>query len=265
MWIYDTLKDLFFEVKPQPSLLPAVSRHNLVTIDNFVYWFGGITQEKKKLNCVVQINPYNGSWREMPVLIGKPPSPRCNSVVVNYRDTIIVFGGSEGDRIFTSDIHIYNPKTGEWYEPTVRGASPSPRIGCCGAVIGNSMYIFGGGEYNKVTQLYSKLFSEIWKFDLLTYTWTLESSSDVIKHTTFLNMIVIGNQLIVEGAWNTYPFAYDTISKIWRKIKLNKHENNNESSSVILNNTAYYYGGFTGVYQHNMTKVDFSPLAFVNE
>jgi len=67
--------------------------------------------------------------------MGNPPEPRCDPVVVAYQKSIVVFGGSVGDFIFPSDVHIFNTETNTWTQPQTIGTAPSPRIGCTAVVI----------------------------------------------------------------------------------------------------------------------------------
>lgn len=43
-------------------------------------------------------------------------------------------------------MQVLDTETGSWEQPPVSGAKPSPRAGCCSALLGNRWYILGGGN-----------------------------------------------------------------------------------------------------------------------
>jgi len=147
IWEYDTVTNQFEPITLKKGIIPAISRHRVVTIRDKIYSFGGILQSKQKLNSMFTFDFSTLVWEELQVF-GQPPEPRCDPVVVAYKNKIIVYGGSVQDLVFPSDVYIFDTESLCWSQPEIKGAFPS-RIGCTGAVVGNVMYLYGGGDYDR--------------------------------------------------------------------------------------------------------------------
>jgi len=267
MWYFDPKNSEFQEVKTQGVKIPPISRHRLVVIDNRVYSFGGILHNRQKLNSVYMFDPGALTWEELSVK-NEPPEPRCDPVVVAYKHSIIVFGGSIKDLAFPSDIHVFDTKTRTWSRPEVKGSVPPCRIGCTAAVVRDTLYLYGGGDYNKEERKYSKLFNEMWALDLATFTWSqLTAIGDLPKICDFLNCFVLGNHIVIGGGWCSNPYAFDTIAGSW-SLLTNASEspvNNNDSSAVHIGNHVYYFGGYFNNYRHHLNALDVGHLGFLND
>jgi len=267
IWTFDTITQAFERLQPIENSPPALSRHRVVTLDDKVYSFGGILQDKKKLNSVFKFDPATLKWEELSVT-GQIPQPRCDSVVVTHNRKLIVFGGSVQDLVFPSDLHVFDIDTQEWTQPTVRGEIPPARIGSTGVVIGDAMYLYGGGDYDKDQQKYTALFTEIWVLNLVQFEWSrVPTVGEVPTISDFLNVFVIGNHFVIEGGWYSEPYAFDTVGKRWRRLTTTTVDgskvNNNDSSAVLIGNAVYYFGGYFNAYRHHLSKLDVSSLSFL--
>jgi len=264
IWVYDPKNNTFEEIIPLGEQLPAISRHRLVSVNNIVYSFGGILQDKQKLNAIFTFDLHTKCWQALAVK-GTPPSVRCDPVVVSHGTDIIVFGGSDVDMNFPSDMHVFNTATCTWWQPEVKGTPPSSRIGSVGTVIRNKLYIYGGGKYNKVMKNYTEIYLEVWAMDLTTWTWELEATrTDIVpKAGDFLNAFSVGNHFFIEGGWFSKPWCFDTVTRTWCMIPCLNSINNNDSTCVVLGESVYYYGGYFNVHRHHFTKVNLSALAFL--
>jgi len=267
MWYFDPVTKEFQEIHPQGIRIPPISRHRLVVIENRVYSFGGILHNLQKLNSIFMFDPVTLTWEELAVT-NTPPSPRCDPVVVAYKHLIVVFGGSIKDLAFPSDIHIFDTHSRSWYQPEIKGQIPSPRIGCNGTVVRDTLYLYGGGDYNREERKYNKLFNEIWELNLKSWTWQfLPVKGEVPKISDFLNSFVIGNHIVIGGGWCSNPFAFDTISRTWSHLPNSQNVtiNNNDSSAVKIGNVVYYFGGYFHSYVHHLNTLDLGHLNFLPE
>jgi len=264
IWIYDPSRQTFEEIIPECEKLPLISRHKLVCINYLVYSFGGILQDKSKLNSITTFDYRTKILRTLTVK-GTPPSVRCDSVVVSHGTNIVVFGGSDKDMNFPSDVHVFDTLTKTWSQPKVEGTPPSSRIGCVGTVIRDRLYIYGGGNYNKVEKKYSEIYIEVWVLDLMTWTWEHEvtSTSEAPKAGDFLNVFSIGNHFFIEGGWYSKPWCYDTVTRSWLNVNTTNSINNNDAACVVIGDSVYYYGGYFNRHRHNLTKVGLPSLAFL--
>jgi len=265
MWYFDSGNEEFYEIHPQGFHIPPISRHRLVNIDNRIYSFGGILHNRQKLNSVFMFVPETLSWEELAVQ-NAPPEPRCDPVVVAYKHYMVIFGGSIKDLAFPSDVHVFDTRTRSWSQPKVSGTIPPSRIGCTAVVLRDTMYLYGGGDYNREERKYRKMYTEIWTLDLVTWSWTyLEVEGNVPKISDFLNSIVLGNHIIIGGGWCSNPYAFDTISRTWTLLpnRNNITINNNDSSAVQIGNYVYYFGGYYNNYRHHLNALDIGHLDFL--
>jgi len=265
IWTFDAVTHKFEQIIPK-STIPAMSRHRTVTINDKIYSFGGILQNKQKLNSVFKFDLQTLIWEEL-LVYGQPPEPRCDPVVVSCGNKIIVFGGSIQDLVFPSDLHIFNTETNCWSQPETKGQAPPSRIGCTGVVIGDLMYIYGGGDYDKEKKRYTTLFTEIWTLNLENFEWCqVQACGDIPKIMDFLNAFVVGNHLVIEGGWYSDPYAFDTVSRRWIQLgnsAANVKVNNNDASATLIGDSVYYFGGYHNTYQHHLCRLDIAHLSFL--
>lgn len=260
IWVFDTVNATFTEITPAKAPEP-MSRHRMVTIGDKIYSFGGILSDLTKLNSLFTFDLKSNEWRELEVK-GTPPTPRCGSVVQARGKDIIVFGGSVGDLIFTSDVHVFNTETATWSTPEVKGEQPSSRIGSVGLILHDKLYVYGGGAYDKELQRYREIYTDIWCLDLNNWTWEKIQTPGVPPPTDVLNGFVVGNHIVIEG-WGITPHCFDTITRSWRKLDVQPNIYDSDSSCSVVGDAAYFYGGYYHSYQHYMVKMDLSSLSFL--
>jgi hypothetical protein len=267
MWLFDPEQNEFQEIHPQGIRIPPISRHRLVNINNRIYSFGGIVQNRQKLNSIFMFDPETLAWEELDVQ-NDPPEPRCDPVVVAYKHFIVIFGGSIKDLLFPSDVHIFDTCSRSWSQPSVVGDIPPSRIGCTAVVLNDTMYLYGGGDYNSEERKYRKMFSEIWTLDLKKWQWTyLSAGGETPKISDFLNSFVVGNHIIIGGGWSSNPYAFDTISRNWSLLKNTDSStvNNNDSSAVHIGKKVYYFGGYHNNYKYHLNSLDMGHMDFLME
>jgi N-acetylneuraminic acid mutarotase len=265
MWFFDSQNSTFTEIQSQGIQIPPISRHRMVAINNRIYSFGGILQNRQKLNSVFMFNPETLSWSEL-TSQNDPPEPRCDPVVVAYKHYIIVYGGSIKDIAFPSDVHVFDTQTLFWSQPKISGTIPPARIGSTAVVLRDQMFIYGGADYNREERKYRKMYHEIWNLDLNTWKWTHVEVQGVLPNISdFLNAFVVGNHIVIGGGWNNNPYAFDTITRTWTELHSSDGVvvNNNDSSAVHIGKHVYYYGGFQIQYQHHLQALDIGHLDFL--
>jgi N-acetylneuraminic acid mutarotase len=267
MWLFDPEQSEFQEVHPQGIRIPPISRHRLVNINNRIYSFGGILHNRQKLNSIFMLDPETLAWEELEVQ-NQPPEPRCDPVVVAYKHFIVIFGGSIKDLAFPSDIHVFDTISNSWSQPSIVGPVPTQRIGCTAIVHHDTMYLYGGGDYNNEERKYRKMYNEMWTLDLKKWEWTcLDHVGGVLpKISDFLNSFVVGNHIIVGGGWCSNPYAFDMIARKWSLLTNSDNStiNNNDSSAVHIGRKVYYFGGYHNNYRHHLNAMDIGHLDFLN-
>lgn len=110
---------------------------------------------------------------------GDVPSPRDSHILVNYGESIFLFGGSTGNP--WSDFYEYKIAQNEW-QPVIHkeGQIPNSRFCHVGVVNKNRFYIFGG--YNGDSRL-----NDFHYFLLDIYSEAIPPSTLVADLAQFIN------------------------------------------------------------------------------
>jgi N-acetylneuraminic acid mutarotase len=226
----------------------------LESFGDVIYSFGGILQDKTKINSISTFDLANREWTELKTK-GTPPSPRCDPITCAYNSGskrgIIVFGGSQEGLVYHSDVHFFNVDTNTWEEVVIENDGPSSRIGATAAILGNKLYLFGGAVWNSIAAKYTKNYNEMWCLHLGNgaWKWELLPNLGTPPTGTLVNLtsIAVGHHLLIEGIMN-YPvsFVYDTITHTWTTLCASGRSVNtsNFSSAVLVDDTIYYVCGY---------------------
>jgi len=254
IWCFDTNTENFEKIQPVPGKEPPkISRLCLEAFDDTVYSFGGILQNKKKINTVYKFDLKSKEWEEVEAK-GTPPTGRCDPVTCAYRGGgvkgILVFGGSQEGLIFPSDIHFFNIANNTWETPNIENQPPSDRIGATATIIGDKFYLYGGAYWNKESSSYSKNFHEMWCLHLGKGQWRWEQlpcyGETPSGAPVNLTAVPIGNHILIEGSMSCNgSYLYDTVNYTWSKLSPSTTTNDaNYGSATLVGDTVYYLCGY---------------------
>jgi N-acetylneuraminic acid mutarotase len=254
IWCFDTNTENFEKIEPKIGKEPPkISRLCLESFDDTVYSFGGILQNKKKINTVFSFDLKSREWQEIQAG-GTPPSGRCDPVTCAYecgdKKGILVFGGSQEGLIFPSDVHFFNIGTNTWEPVHIDNSPPVDRIGACATIIGDKFYLYGGAFWNKETSTYSKNYHEVWCLHLGKGTWRWEQLPSYGESPSGapvnLTAVPIGNHILIEGSMSCNgSYLYDTVTYTWSKLSPKTTTNDaNYGSATLVGDTVYYLCGY---------------------
>lgn len=133
--------------------------HSAVIHENAMYIFGGRDNDDKTHNDIFEFRFDTLRWTKI-TPGGHPPPPRFYHSLVVFKDSIYLFGGSDGSAKL-SDFFEYKIKGKSW-SPVIVSPSPSPRDGHTAVTFQNSMYLAGGGDTHLM---------EIFEFDYDFRKW----------------------------------------------------------------------------------------------
>lgn len=106
--------------------------------DGFIYYCGGIDENKKITNKFFRYNIEANSWETLPPM----PTPRDHLRIESVGDFIYAISGRKDDLRFNLDnVEAYNILTEEW---SARSPIPFARGGFGSCVYNNKIYTFGG-------------------------------------------------------------------------------------------------------------------------
>ncbi len=142
--------------------------HNVLAINNDLYNFGGkrlsLNGIKEYLDDKIEVL----SIEENAIKIDDTnPHQAVNFASVNYKENIIVFGGSVKEKdnkkkIYTKDVHMLNTTTGLWYK--LKDMTLDKEVN--GVLIEDTVYLVGGFR--------TKALKQIESYNLKTGKWKTE-------------------------------------------------------------------------------------------
>jgi Rab9 effector protein with kelch motifs len=156
--------------------LPCPRRaHSAVVYNDKMYIFGGGTG-RQALNdlwsmCLSKSNP---QWTKVEPE-GRIPEPRAYHSATVVRDTMIVFGGQNGE-ICSQNVYIYNFTTNHFNKVFIDDEIPHPRrMAHTVNAVANKLWVFGGSDI-------STCYSELWVFDLAEKRWELQKCAGTVPN-----------------------------------------------------------------------------------
>lgn len=229
LYIYNLDKNSWekSDIKFENRAYHAINYHN-----NKLYVLGGkkMANFKKKeyLHNTIEIL----NTKTSKVQIDKTnPHQAVNFASFNYKDNIIVMGGStkvkkNGEKVYSDKIHQFNLETGLWFEI---GKMPVPKE-VTGVIINNKIYTFGG--FN------GKAIANIESWDLTSGKWKIEGELfEALEKPALANH----NNLVYiydDGVM----FIYNPDKKTLLKYLIDLHLKNAEMH--FYNNKLYVIGGY---------------------
>ncbi|KAF5803237.1 putative acyl-CoA-binding protein, ACBP [Helianthus annuus] len=145
------------------------------------------------------------SWSNMKTY-GKPPVSRGGQSVTLVGNTLVIFGGQDGNRTLLNDLHILDFETMTWDEIDTIGVSPSPRADHAAAVHAERyLLIFGGGTH-------STCFNDLHVLDLKTMEWSKPSQQGEIPSPRAGHAgVTIGESWFIVGGGDNKSGVSETV------------------------------------------------------
>ena len=116
-----------------------------------IYIVGGEDPQRALVTDMHVLDLTTNTWSELSPETtadeyGKVPPPRSALVCVAYQDRyMLLFGGGSAAHCH-NDFWVFDTLKGAWERPVVNGKAPLARAGCAASLLGNTLYIVGGGN-----------------------------------------------------------------------------------------------------------------------
>lgn len=140
---------------------------SLNTLYESLILFGGETYSQKKLNDLWK---FESSWESLQV-VGTVPSRRSGVGSISFGYSLFIFGGESETRL-EQDLHQLSLIDMSWSRIEPKSIVPSPRKYPCICGRPPYIYIYGGLTITGWS-------SELWMYNIATYSFTLLSSSSL--------------------------------------------------------------------------------------
>ena len=255
-WVYNLDTDHWRKVEmPQHHLISplSIACKKAVAIGRYVYMFGGYSssavwqlsiQEKDHL-----------TWTKMPLnALYKTPAPRERHTAWEYDEKMWVFGGEMGYLLGYLNEHgdiedrrnnqllCFDPCCNTWTNPKCSGDVPSPRCDHATAIIGDSLWLYGG--YNRG---YNS--DDFYTMSMDSFSWIQIN----INHPTpghrwkhSLNAIS-ATQLVLHGGYccglANATWIFDMEARVWRRYKQDEDHRDGHTGLRGLTDSVICIGG----------------------
>ncbi|MEO6176692.1 MAG: carboxypeptidase-like regulatory domain-containing protein [Flavobacterium circumlabens] len=219
--------------------------HNIHLYDNSIYVLGGkrisVNGKFEYLQDQIEVLDLNNKTIKTD---NTNPHQAANFASFNYKDNIIVIGGSvksteNGKKDFTSKVHLYNITSGYWYEldsmPTAKETT--------GILIDDKIYLIGGDDGKPV--------SKIETYDLLKQKWQTESE----LFSGLERPAITYHDNIIYFFEDLKMYVYDLKTKQLKEYEIELPLN--YSAMYYYNNKLYILGGRT---DKNYSKIPSSKV-----
>lgn len=216
-----------------------------------LYLFGGYAGDNCQTNKLHLFNTATRTWSE-PITKGTPPTPRDSHSCTAVRDSLFVFGGTDGNHTL-KDLHVFNTSLNSWISPTVRGDIPDVREGHSASLIGKELFIFGGSG-KALDNSDPEFYNDLYILNTETFVWKRAETSGSIpakrdSHTCSSwkkKIIVIGG----EDSFDYYlsdVHILDTDTLVWTKLNTAGQPLSPRAghTTVALGRNLFVFGGFS--------------------
>jgi N-acetylneuraminic acid mutarotase len=137
--------------------------------------------------------------------------PRAGYMAGISANKLVVAGGSywkDGQKIWTSQVDIFDPKKNHWQQST---SMPMPRSDAASVCIGNALYLFGGGSHKEVR-------SDGWVFK--SGSWTALKSASLPQGRLYSAAAVHQGKIYISGGLSKVG-DYSTVTNtfwVWNSM-----------------------------------------------
>jgi N-acetylneuraminic acid mutarotase len=206
-------------------------------------------------------------WKQLPQN-GDIPLARSSHQIVASPDgkQLFIFGGEHAPRKpIDNKVHSYNIETGDWKVLDTTGDIPCPRQAATMAIVGGTLYLFGGRtEAEESTSL-----NELHALGLGTLVWKQITSPNPPPQRNYHTMAAYNDQYLYvfggcgqAGRLNDL-WCYDTNTHKWTQLPThNAIKGRGGAGLAVSNDSLWVVGGFSGQEMNDVFKYDLSTQAW---
>lgn len=179
MYIFDLRSHEWRLVFPKGTVPPcAASMSMCLSSPSSFYVIGGVDTRGRAVNGMFDFDCKTHNWIDM--LKSNTPNIRSKGLyghtICEFEGCFFLFGGSSG-RAYSNKTFKFDPRYEKWFEVVTSGETPSKRYKHCAVMVGNYMYIIGGGAYYPETE-----YIEIYRLHMKTFLW------ENMSHTSWITL-----------------------------------------------------------------------------
>ncbi|GAM21816.1 hypothetical protein SAMD00019534_049910 [Acytostelium subglobosum LB1] len=246
----------------------GLSRHTANYIEDVgIFVFGGSRIQPCKRECsflslsshsvksnqmdLLVYNPVESDilWKPLLAVKGTPPSPRSDHSSASIGKDIYYFGGSDDSVRPLNDLYVFHTEQLTWEKINTTGDTPAPRSGHSMIAIGKSIYVYGGGVWDK-KKCWVNRNSQLFHLDTETWIWSEIKCYRPPSLSTFSSIFAVGHHIFIlfggssNGLNTNCSYYFDTVANLWHPLKTkNTPSLKNSASLCIIGHRVYFIGG----------------------
>lgn len=244
---YNVESNLWQEIRASGRAPPARSGAQAVVWNGSVWFFGGYTKKDGDyFNDVYKYDISTSQWGTVQTL-GESPQKRTDHSVCLFRDSMIVFGGFDGQNRFNDlrELHLHEKR---WTMITVRSSVPRSRFGHTSAMYGHSMFVFGGWDGHDTLH-------ELFEYNVSSNMWIQLPLRGTPPRARYRHTAAVcGDAMFTFGGVDKtqYRFPdlheYNFTSRHWSKVSTTAISPSARTfhKTVVHDGQMYILGGFDG-------------------
>ena len=140
-------------------------RHSATTVENAIYIFGGLVDDRKRFNDMYKLNVQGLTWEKV-TTNGQQPAPRAHhsATFVKEANGIVIFGGYGGAGKVLGECQVLDMESLGWRVLETKGTPPKPRYDHTASLLGEKLVVFGGRDLTQSIE-------EVSVLDVTTMAW----------------------------------------------------------------------------------------------
>ena len=185
---------------------------------------------------------FTGMWSVVPPASESCPAPRmCHfSCLWEAANCAVIGCGVGKTRDYLNDVWVLNLGTAEWRELRLIGCSISPRAGCRATVVGDVLYVFGGG-------MKLDMYNDLYAINLGSGECVaVETSGSRPSPRTEAVFGAFGKRLFVwggyDGGWPSELHVLDLETRVW-EARRQEITGRTGLAFAAVGNRLFCYGG----------------------
>lgn len=217
--------------------------------DNRMWFMGGWYKGRlpgHSASSEVWSSTDGSSWEQATMAAGWTPRIAAASVV--FKNKMWILGGTENyyfgdDKSLKND--VWSSENGRDWKQATANAGWSPRAYHQAAVLGNKIYVFGGGNY--VPKYHAV--NDVWSSEDGVH-WTQVTDAAAWSPRLWFSTAVYRDKLWVLGGWSNNPSKnwgdawYSADGKTWHELKTEtKWKERHEHSAYVFQDKLWIAGG----------------------
>ncbi|CAI2174419.1 12457_t:CDS:1 [Funneliformis geosporum] len=187
--------------------------HSSILVENKLYFFGGDigldinidSNEVFYLDVSQQFDAEFPTWTDLTINSGIGFKSAFAAIALNNDNHIYLIGGTmqnqNNEDSFTSLVHKFNPKSGQWEVPIIAGKEPARRrfIKAVADNFGN-IYVFGGLADKFVGSNVVQYFNDMIILNTIDLTWSYGPVANApLKRVLYTATILPGGEILYIG------------------------------------------------------------------